>query len=119
MFLAHTSSATAKDMHVGTTKRSRTYPVLFKSGLGDIKRISASAAWVPACYVEPVNAAWLRTGEHRAREETEARVKVCTHYIQKADVADQNPLAECICRLAFLLVTHIDIPLELFKARVT
>ena len=78
----------------------------------------ASAAWLSARHAESDNAAWIRTGEHRAREETEARVKVCTGALQKADVADQDTLAECICRLAFLLVTHIDIPLELFKARV-
>eukprot|EP00959_Pyramimonas_sp_CCMP1952_P391755 8209847-Pyramimonas_sp.AAC.1 len=43
---ARMPSATAKDTHVGTTKRSRTYPVLFKSGLVDIKPISAKSCGI-------------------------------------------------------------------------
>ena len=34
------------------------------------------------------------------------------------DASESGSLAECHCRLALLLVAHIDITLELFKAGV-
>ena len=83
----------------------------YKAHIGQNLRYSdePGAAWVSTRHVEPDNGKGIRTGEHSARKETEAGVKVCTRARQEADVADRSPLAESHRCLSLGLVFNVQV----------